>query len=312
MKKLASIAVVVAVIVGAVHVLSIEYRHELYDFATKTGNEMNDISVKSGSYQGAYYEYLESPKKEDQETLLLIHGFGANKNHWFLYSLPMLEDYHVVALDLLGHGKSSDSPDNNYRLQTHVDFVIAAMNDIGIESAHLVGNSMGGAISAAVASLHPERVKSATLISPAGVPDHSAEFDEILEKGRNMLLAGTVEEYLELSDFAVSQRPWLPEALVLAEADRVIARRDNTKKMFADLNAERERGIKHLLSAITVPVYVMWGAEDRILDAKNLDIYADLIPNSKRELLKGVGHLAMVEVPDWSAELTDAFIKALN
>ena len=99
--------------------------------------------------------------------VLLVHGYGGDRNSWLFLHEPLAARYRVYALDLPGHGTSSkDVGDGSVGLLA--DAVLGVLDAIGVERAHLVGHSLGGAVAAAAAAGHPERVRSLTLIAPAG------------------------------------------------------------------------------------------------------------------------------------------------
>jgi pimeloyl-ACP methyl ester carboxylesterase len=93
----------------------------------------------------------------DAETLLMIHGFGANKDNWLRFARHFTERYHVIALDLPGFGDSSQ-PHASYDVGSQVERVAAFTQALGIKKTHLIGNSMGGHISALYAARYPEQV----------------------------------------------------------------------------------------------------------------------------------------------------------
>src|ERR1039458_6210906 len=100
--------------------------------------------------------------------VLLLHGFGADLNSW-LFTQPVLaEGRRTIALDLPGHGGSSKDVGAG-DVESLTGAVEAALVALGIERAHLVGHSMGGAVAASLAARLPERVATLTLIASAGL-----------------------------------------------------------------------------------------------------------------------------------------------
>jgi pimeloyl-ACP methyl ester carboxylesterase len=96
---------------------------------------------------------------------VLIHGFGG---HTFSYrhNIPALAKYHrVIALDLKGFGYSERPPDGDYSLTAQAQLVLGLMDELGIESASVVGHSMGGEVAMRVAAASPERVENLVLVA---------------------------------------------------------------------------------------------------------------------------------------------------
>lgn len=98
--------------------------------------------------------------------VLFIQGLGADKNGWNLQRLGTAPWYRAVALDNRGSGRS-DKPHGTYTLEQMADDTIAVLDHAGIDTAHVVGASMGGAISQIVAVKYPERLRSLTLACTA-------------------------------------------------------------------------------------------------------------------------------------------------
>lgn len=94
--------------------------------------------------------------------VLMIQGLGMDKHGWDLQRFVLSWRYRVIALDNRGSGRS-DKPHGEYRLEQMAADAIAVLDDLGIERAHVVGASMGGAISQVLAVLYPDRIRSLTL-----------------------------------------------------------------------------------------------------------------------------------------------------
>ncbi len=110
------------------------------------------------------------------DPVVLVHGFGGDKNSWLFVQQPLAEDHAVHALDLPGHG-ASDKDVGDGSLAALADTVVGFLDALGISRAHLVGHSLGGAVVAAVARATPGRVASLTLLAPAGyTADADAEY----------------------------------------------------------------------------------------------------------------------------------------
>ena len=115
--------------------------------------------------------YLEAGKGD--ETVLLIHGSGPGVTsyaNWRVVVPSLAEDFHVVAPDMVGFGYSDRPEGVTYGLQTWADQTVGLMDTLGIEKAHLVGNSFGGAIALRIATQHPQRVGKLVLMGSMGVP----------------------------------------------------------------------------------------------------------------------------------------------
>src|SRR5262252_10782946 len=104
---------------------------------------------------------------QDGDVVLLVHGYGGDRNSWLFLQEPLAARYRVYALDLPGHGTSAkDVGDGS--AGTLAGAVLGVLDAIGAERAHLVGHSLGGAVAVAAAARNPGRISSLTLIAPSG------------------------------------------------------------------------------------------------------------------------------------------------
>src|SRR5688572_18362249 len=135
-----------------------------------TTTERPEIGA-SAEANGIRTNYLEAGKGD--ETVLLIHGSGPGVTsyaNWRVVVPALAEDFHVVAPDMVGFGYSDRPEGVTYGLETWADQTVGLMDTLGIQKAHLVGNSFGGAIALRIAAQHPDRVGKLVLMGSMGVP----------------------------------------------------------------------------------------------------------------------------------------------
>lgn len=118
--------------------------------------------------------------------ILFIQGLGADKHGWDLQRLASAPWYRAVALDNRGAGRS-DKPHGTYSLEQMADDAVTVLDHAGLDTAHVVGASMGGAISQILAVKYPERLRSLTLACTAG-QNHPWR-EELLASWRDAALA---------------------------------------------------------------------------------------------------------------------------
>lgn len=302
MKKLGIFAVFLIVAVTGLSIASDQYRYELHAAAIQFETEQAGLVAKQGTLGSMPFAYLENSAAGDKEAIIMLHGFSADKSNWMRFAKHFAKDYRVIALDLMGHGDTAGSLEGSYSIVDQVAFVRGVAGALGISRFHLVGNSMGGAISSLYAATHPEQVISATLISPAGVHDVPSEMDRLLEQDSNPLIATNEEEFYQVMDFVMEEKPYIPGPVARVEAEKAVARAELNRKIFSDIRRDMELGLQQRFSNIQAPVLIIWGDQDRAINVGNIDKYADLIPNASKKIYQGIGHLAMIEVPKRSAE----------
>lgn len=284
------------------------YKNEMYDGAMAFEASLSQLEKKQTEINDGPLSYLESAREGKKASILLVHGFGAYKENWLRFARS-LQDYHVVIVDLPGHGESFKRPELRYDFANQVAWVHAFTQKIGLQSFHMAGNSMGGGITALYAATYPAEVLSATLIDPAGIHDFRAELQDYLDKGENPLVVQNTADFKRLMDFALEQKPFVPWPITEVAAQRANALKPLHDKIFAEFNAPDRSDFKASIRNILAPTLIMWGQEDRVLSYKNAEVFASLIPGAKTEIMPGVGHAPMIEVPNDAAAKMLALIE---
>jgi pimeloyl-ACP methyl ester carboxylesterase len=242
------------------------------------------------------------------QPLVFIHGLSGSWPNW-LEQLPVFAaERHVVAFDLPGFGYSPMPPEP-ISIAGYARLVDGLLARLGIDAAAVVGNSMGGFIAAELAISFPQRVERLVLVSAAGL----STYDEpsgvrVLPALRRAerVLAGTAAWVASKSD-AFARRRRLREALMA-----LVVR--HPSRLPAPLAAEQIRGagkpgfldalqaifvydVRERLPEIACPTLIVWGAKDRLISVSDADVFADLIPNSRKVIYEDTGHMAMIERP---------------
>jgi pyruvate dehydrogenase E2 component (dihydrolipoamide acetyltransferase) len=236
---------------------------------------------------GRTISYLSLGPQDEADPVVLVHGYGGDKNSWLFVQQPLADEGHrAIALDLPGHGASGkDVGDGS--LSTLAECVTGLLDALGIARAHLVGHSLGGAVVAAVAKAAPGKVASLTLIAPAGfTPEVDAEYL------RGFAAASTRRELKPLvgrlfADEALVTRQLVDDLLRykrLDGVDKALTAVVGTLLGEGDRQAIDTRG---LLAGVEAPVTVVWGASDRILP----------VPDGVELSRVAAGHMPHMEAP---------------
>ena len=223
-------------------------------------------------------------------AILFIHGFGGDLNNWLFNQPPLSEQHTTYALDLPGHGGSSKevgSGDVGALTAAVCDFMAAK----GITKAHLVGHSLGGAISLDLALNHPELVASVTAVAPAALgPEISMEYiDGFMGTSRARKLKQVLE--MLVHDPELVTNDMVEDVLKYKRLDGVDAAL-NTIAGACFAGGRQSLELEPRLGEIRAPVQVIWGREDRILPVTHGD---GLPANVAVTVLDGAGHLVHME-----------------
>ena len=255
---------------------------------------------------------LEGEGRGERPCMVLVHGFGASKEIWLRFARHLKDDFHLVVVDLPGHGKSSKQTDLHYGLDSQADYLQAIIAEMAPGSYHLAGNSMGGSIVALLAARNPDKLASITLFNPGGVHAHESELSKRLANGDNPLIVNSRDDYKDLLDFSMKKKPLLFPPVVNAIADEAISNRDIRSRIFNDILQFSSEDFKSALTAISIPALIVWGRHDRLISAENGRVFDLLIPDSRLVILEEVGHVPMIEAPETAAMLTKGFALSLG
>ncbi len=290
-------------------------KYKIYNMALDSRRGGADFIVKNVNISIGEITYLDNatadnPRK-DQEVVIMVHGFGANKDNWLLFSKEITDDYRLLALDLPGHGESISDVSISYTIVNQAKWLKEVMEKLHISKGHLIGNSMGGAICLKFTGLYPDKVTSMTLLDSAGVTKTESEFIGLLKKGKNPLVAANSDEYKKLLDFVMTKRPYIPGAVIDVLAEQKIARKALDEKVFKDVQTDIVLPIDDL-DKIQTPTLILWGDNDRVLHVDNADEFNLRIKGSQKVILEGVGHMPMIEVPEETSAHYIRFLSSLN
>jgi pyruvate dehydrogenase E2 component (dihydrolipoamide acetyltransferase) len=260
--------------------------------------ETADIGGRKISYVGT---------GQDGDVVLLVHGYGGDRNSWLFVQEPLAARHRVYALDLPGHGTSSkDVGDGS--LDTLADAVVGVLDAIGAERAHLVGHSLGGAVAAAATARDPRRVSSLTLIAPVG-------FGAAINAGylRGFADAQTRRELRPVigqifADEGLVTRQLVDDVLAYKRLDGVDAALRALAGTLLDGDRQRLDSTAAVAAAGgAVPVTVVWGGADRVIPPEQ----AESVAGAVRRLLDGAGHMPHMERPgEVQAAIEDAIARA--
>jgi len=259
-------------------------------------------------------EFIPLYRGGEGPPVLCLHGFLDTWRTWELV-LPELERGHeVFAPTLPGHAGGAELPDPLDE-EALVALILGLLDDVGLERAHIVGNSLGGYLALRLAALG--RAESVVALAPAGGwADGDDSWIDVVENQRNLQeslepfvpladeITSTVEGRRMVTELVVESFEHIPAEL-LAHQLRGAAR--CAARPMVDL-ALRE-GWSLDAESIDCPVRIVWGTSDRVLPwpAAAARYRTDWLPHADWVLLDGVGHAPQLDVPVETAELITSF-----
>jgi pimeloyl-ACP methyl ester carboxylesterase len=251
-----------------------------------------------------------SEQSNSAQPLVFVHGLSGSWQNW-LEQLPVFaSERRVVTLDLPGFGYSP-MPTAPISIAGYARLLERLLDELEIDAAAVVGNSMGGFIAAELAIAFPQRVERLVLVSAAGLSTSAEAAPRTVRavpalRRLERILLATGASVAARSD-TVARRARLREALL-----NVVVRHPG--QLPAPLAAEQLRGagkpgfvqgleaildynIRERLPEIACPTLIVWGDHDRLITVRDADVFAELIPNSRKVVFADTGHVAMLERP---------------
>ncbi|MFC9688292.1 alpha/beta fold hydrolase [Kribbella sp. NPDC056951] len=258
----------------------------------------------------------------DGPPVLLLHGGGPGASGVSNYTRnidALARRYRVIVPDLPGYGRSTKGVDGNDPFGDLADAVRRLLDELDLESAHLVGNSYGGAAALRLALDTPDRVERMVLMGPGGIGTTRA----LPTRGLNKLLSyyggegpsrlkleKFIRQYLvfnaaEIPDSVIDERYQAsidPEVVAAPPLRRPTG--PNAVRTLWRMDFTRDQRLDRL----PVPTLVLWGADDRVNRPSGGQALADRLPNCDLYLVANTGHWVQFERADLFNRLCTEFL----
>ena len=238
--------------------------------------------------------HYEVTGKSGATPVLMIQGLGASKNAWNLQRIAMATRFRIISFDNRGAGRS-DKPTEPFTLKQMADDALAVLDAAGIETAHVVGASMGGVISQIVAVKYPHRVRSLTLVCTA-CRNHPWRQELLQSWAKTAEEKGMIEVGKEAAQWVMSPRSFrrlVPAFTWMGPLAALRPRHSFVSQIDAILNTRED--LVDQLSTITAPTMVIVGNQDILTPRGDSEEIAERIPNSELVVISGAAHGLMME-----------------
>ncbi|WP_444906975.1 alpha/beta fold hydrolase [Microbulbifer sp. SSSA008] len=249
----------------------------------------------------------------DGVNILCLHGGGDSLSAWNAWATKLVEKYHVILVDLPGHGLTDPLPGGTYTPKHFADFIAEFVATLKLRDYVIAGHSFGGNGVLRYLTGHPNIPKAAILVSPGGykcgkgleMPAGIARF-ATSHWGRKMVAhigsRGLLRKMLASKFF------YNPQALPGEMLERIylLSRYEKNRGTAINLVANATINFQPLpdLETIKIPVLFIWGAEDQIIPLSVGKYFSDKLPNGELIVYQKMGHMSHVENAEQS--VTDA------
>jgi pimeloyl-ACP methyl ester carboxylesterase len=242
----------------------------------------------------AYYDVGSGP------TLVLVHGFASEARFdWGNVILPLAKTHRVIALDQIGFGASA-KPQFDYSIQTFVDFLGEFLRVEKVQEFSLVGESLGGWISAlyTIEALAPENAGAYAVPKPRKlILEDAAGMAPLPSSAHAIPVVGTLEDAHSVA-IVFHDNARVTEEYVRETFRMKLAANDGfTERSIWGNPKVAGEVVKDRLTKITIPTMVVWGGSDEILPVEQGQAYAAGIPGAELKIIPECGHGPSIEKP---------------
>ena len=264
---------------------------------------------------------------QQKQPLLMLHGLGDEADTWRHIVITLAEEYHTLAIDLPGFGRS-DKPDVDYTPRFMMDAVIQFLDQLEIASAIIMGSSLGGILAHSLAIFHPDRVKGlilvgGALLQPEPIQDWGFRLMQVpllgewlytrLRKDPHAAFASLSNVYYQLEELPEADR----EFLFTRVNQRVWS--DGQRRAYFSTLRNLSPWIKKIqsqlpdrLNHLDIPTLVIRGEYDLLFSDLNAGELLKFQPKTDKAVIPNVGHLPHQEDPDSFLQVTKTWLKAIQ
>ena len=275
-------------------------------YAMSAGLEKKVIKTDSGDIH--YFE-----AGEGEQTVVLLHGIFASKEHWIDFSREISDQYHIIIPDIPGFGDNDSLSENGYRYDHQVIKLKAFLDEIAPEPVHLAGNSMGGQLAGLLAVTWPDHFLSVSFIgSPVGIdtPSKSAFEIQMAEAEYSLVVANAVD-FETRNGLLFHKTPFTPAVVEQYVANQEISKYQTNLRIWSEVNASNTRPLSDIAEQIEHPSHLIWCMEDQIFDFSGAQVLIEALPDGNLTTLDECGHIPNLEKPRVSGRAYRHFIDSL-
>jgi 3-oxoadipate enol-lactonase len=238
--------------------------------------------------------HYEAFGRRNGPPVLMVQGLGADKHGWDMQRLALASRYRTIALDNRGAGRS-DKPFGVYSLEQMADDAMTVLDHAGVESAHVIGASMGGAISQIIALKYPDRVRSLTLACTA-CRNHPWRRELLSSWASTASERGMGAMANEAARWVIGPRSFRRAWPMLGWLGPMAFGRP-THAFVAQVRAilATDESVAADLSTLNVPTLVLVGNQDILTPRGDSEELAERIPFAELAVISGAAHGLMIE-----------------
>jgi pimeloyl-ACP methyl ester carboxylesterase len=257
--------------------------------------------------------------------LLFVHGHSGNWTNWLEQIPAFMGSRRVIAPDLPGFGHSA-MPSWRISIENYGRFLVRLLDALEVsDPVPVVGNSMGGFVSAELAVKDPGRIAGLVLVTAAGLSTKYVGFsEELLRRGWFRAFARAVNAYAGIPEARLEtlvRRPRLRRLVlrqVVADTDRLspgmaseMLRGSGRPAAPYATDAIVDYDFREDVPKVACPTLIVWGDKDRVVGTEAAQEFRRALPHARFEMMEDTGHVPMIERPEAFNRLLDEFLESL-
>ena len=263
--------------------------------------------------QGMQVHLRDEGPRTDPQPIVLLHGTSASLHTWDGWAATLKGQRRVIRMDLPAFGLTGPMPDGDYRLTRYVSFVIALLDQLGVQQAVLAGNSFGGNLAWKIAVDHPQRVSKLVLVDAAGYPFDPASMPIGFKIAQIPVLRPMMEHTLPRSMIESSVRNVYgdPSKVTPELVDRyqeLTLRSGNRSALVERFRQSPSGEFTAQIPQVRQPTLILWGAQDRLIPPDNALRFQRDIAGSHLVMFDALGHVPHEEAPALTVAAVQAFL----
>ena len=247
----------------------------------------------------------------DGPAVLMLHGFGASLHTWEGWAERLSDRFRVIRVDLPGFALTGPDPGGDYSDARAVAVLVALLDALGVARADVIGNSMGGRIAWRLALAQPARVRRLVLVAPDGFASPGRPYGQPEPVPAMVQLLPWV---MPRGAVRATLAPAYADATRMSEAE--VDRAHDLLRAPGVRRAILARMAQHvledprpLLPALSQPLLLVWGEQDRMIPASHAADWTAILPRAELVVLPGLGHVPQEEAPALSLPPVRAFLE---
>lgn len=267
---------------------------------TSVWSDLNQVSFEQGFIDAGGYRtrYLHAGDRS-KPTLLMLHGITGHAEAYVRNLAAASEHFSVWAIDFIGHGYSA-KPEHPLEIKHYVDHVFKFMDAIGVEKVYMTGESLGGWVTARIASDHPEKVERILLNTMGGTMANPVVMERLFTLSMEAAADPSWERVKARLEWLMADPKMVTDDLIKT---RQMIFQQPEWKMACEMNMAlqnmeiRERNMltDDDLRKISVPALVLWTTKDPSGPVDEGRRISELIPGAELAVMENCGHWPQYE-----------------